>query len=185
MSANERLDPEVDTTPITEPDLTKSLTPKEVALRDKFVTEYLKDFDSLSAAIRTGYSMSYAREFAVKLMQDAYVLQQIRLRNAEDIESPEAKEEMRKRVIAGLLLEANYKGPGSSQAARVAAWSKLANIEGMEAPRRSSTELTGPDGQPLSNGAGLFVVPGIMTIEDWEKQAAAQQAALTAPDPKP
>lgn len=160
---------------IAEPDnLAADLTHREKALRDHFVNEYLVDYDAKSAAIRVGYGSSYAHEMSVRLMQCPYVLQQISVKESTNEE--ESTEVMRKRVIQGLIREANYKGPGCSPSARVAALAKLAEIQGLYAPTRSKTELTGPDGQPL--GGGVFVVPGICSVEDWEKMAAAQQAAL-------
>lgn len=170
-----------DTLPITEPDLAGDLTYREKALRDLFVNEYLTDYDSLQAAIRIGYARSYAREYAVRFMEEPYVLQQIKLRESNN-SVEQSPEEMKKRVMIGLIREANYRGPGCSQAARVAALGKLAEIHGMNAPTRTQSEITGANGQPL-NGAGVFVIPGIMTEEQWAEQAAAQQAALVASPP--
>jgi hypothetical protein len=154
--------------------LAADLTHREKSVRDHFVNEYLVDYDQTSAAVRVGYGSSYAREIATRFMQCPYVLQQIALRESTNEE--ESAEAMRKRVITGLIREANYKGPGCSPSARVAALSKLAAIQGMDAPTRSKTEITGPDGQPLTGG--MFVVPGIISVEDWEKAALAQQTAL-------
>jgi hypothetical protein len=160
---------------ITEPEnLAADLTHREKTLRDHFVNEYLVDYDQKSAAIRIGYGSSYAHEMSVRLMQCPYVLQQISLKEANTEEEDAAI--MRKRIITGLIREANFKGPGCSPSARVAALSKLAAIQGMDAPARSKLELTGADGQPL--GGGMFVVPGIISVEDWEKLAMAQQTAL-------
>jgi hypothetical protein len=164
--------------PIQEPDVTSQFTAGERALRDLFVKEYLVDYDALAAAIRCGYPHTFAKEYSIRFMQCPYVLREIRAKQVseEDQESPEA---MKKIIMAGLMREANYRGPGSSQAARVAAFAKLASIHGMDAPIRSKTELTGADGQPLNAGGGLFVVPGLMSVEEWEAKAAAQQEELT------
>lgn len=160
---------------ITEPEnLAADLTHREKALRDHFVNEYLVDYDQKSAAIRIGYGASYAHEMGVRLMQCPYVLQQIQLKESNTEEEDAAI--MRKRVITGLIREANFRGPGCSPSARVAALSKLAAIQGMDAPTRSKLEMTGADGSPL--GGGMFVVPGIISTEEWEKLALAQQTAL-------
>lgn len=169
-----------DDLPITEPDLTGDLTYREKALRDLFVNEYLVDYDAHGAAIRVGYAKSYANEYAVRFMEEPYVLQQIRLKEASP--TSDTPEEMKKRVMIGLIREANYRGPGCSASSRVAALGKLAEIHGMNAPTRTQSEITGANGQPL-NGAGVFVIPGIMTEEQWAEQAAAQQAALVASPP--
>lgn len=161
---------------IEEPDYTVQLGSAARALRDRFVTEYLTDYDQYAAALRVGYRADIATEYGKKLMTCPYVLQQIRLRQMTAEDNPE---DMKKVIMAGLVREANYRGAGASQSARVAALSKLASIHGMDAPIRSKTELTGPDGQPLSGG-GIFVVPGIMTTEAWEAAAEKQQADLVA-----
>ena len=178
MSYEEHLDAEIDNTPIEEPNLATNYTHREKALRDSFVSEYLVDQDAYGAAIRVGYPAPIAKEYCVRFMQEPYVLQQIAKRGAPAADSPDAVEEAKARIIAGLTREANYRGAGSSQSARVAAFGKLASIYGMDAPTRTQTELTGPDGQPLNGG--MFVVPGIISIEEWEKNAEAQQAALVA-----
>ncbi len=161
---------------IEEPDYTITLGAPAKKLRDQFVTEYLSDYDQTNAALRVGYRGDIAKQYGIKLMHCPYVLQQIRLRQVAADDNPE---DMKKVIMAGLVREANYRGPGCSQAARVAALSKLAAIHGMDAPTRSKLEMTGADGQPL-NAGGIFVVPGIMTTEAWEAAAAAQQAELVA-----
>lgn len=162
--------------PIDEPEEAPELTFREKALRDKFVAEYLTDYNQVAAAIRIGYPKSYAKEYAARFMEESYVLKKIR--EQESTSDEVTADVMKKRIMAGLVREANYNGPGSSQAARVAALSKLAQMHGMDAPSR--TEITGADGAPL--GEGAFVVPGVISMEDWEKAAEAQQAALVQPD---
>lgn len=160
--------------PINEPDYSVTYSARQKELRDKFVKEYLVDYNATAAAIRIGYPKSYAQEYAVKFMDEPYVHQQIKTveTSPEEIDSKEA---MQKRITISLLREANYRGAGSSQSARVAALSKLSSIYGMDAPVKTQTEHLGPDGLPLN---GVFVVPGLMTTEDWAKAAAAQQSAL-------
>lgn len=159
---------------IVEPEVGAELNDREKALRDKFVKEYLTDYNERNAAIRVGYGTAFAREMSIRLMNCPYVAQQIKKLQVEEEE--ETAEIARKRVIAGLTREANYFGPGSSHSGRVAALAKLAAIHGLDAPTRTKTEITGADGAPL--GAGMFVVPGICSVEEWEKAAAAQQEAL-------
>lgn len=161
-----------------------NLSVREKALRDSFVREYLIDYNAHAAAIRIGYGPAYARDYAIRLMEEPYVLHQIK--QVECAPSEDSEEEMKKRVMAGLVREANYRGPGASAAARVSALAKLAAIHGMDAPIRSKTEISGLEGQAL---VGVIVVPGLMTPEEWEIAAAKQQEALVAqpapgtPDP--
>ena len=151
------------------------LTQAEMELRDRFVVEYLTDYDQYKAAIRIGYAPAYAKDFGQRFMNEPYVLGKIR--DAEGGASTDLDIEVQKKmIVAALWREAKNMGPGSSQAARVAALAKLSAFYGMDAPKTSKTELTGPDGLPL--GSGVFVVPGMITAEEWAKQAEAQQSSL-------
>jgi hypothetical protein len=152
----------------------KVYTYRERALRDLFIKEYLVDYDEISAAIRIGYGKSYAREYAIKFMHEAYVQKEIK---AQEIGGKaDDPEEMKKRIMAGLVREANYRGPGCSQAARVAALAKLASLNGMDKPVQTENAFLDANGQPLL--AGAFVIPGLMTPEQWETAAQKQQEAL-------
>jgi hypothetical protein len=157
---------------------------RDKAMRKKFAHEYLTVYDATAAAVRCGYHRSYAREYAVKFMEEPYtikLIQTIELGGDSQTATPEeAAEAIKKRVLAGLLREAHFKGQGSSQSARVAALSKLAQMHGMDAPTKTQTELTGRDGKPL--GDGVFVLPSVMSPEEWEAAAAAQQDALVSKD---
>ena len=154
------------------------LTYAERILRDQFVDAYMIDYDAYAAAVRIGYGPIYAKDYSARFMEEAYTLNRIALKekafNAkgtpEEIET--SKDEMKQKIMAGLVRESNYRGPGCSQAARVAALAKLASMYGMDAPSRSQTEVT------VTPGAGTFVVPGLMTPEQWEAAAAAQQDKL-------
>lgn len=161
---------------INEPDEGPELTFREKALRDKFVAQYLEDYNPIAAAMRVGYPKGYAKEIAARFMEEPYVVRKIQ--EVEKTPAEEDPEIVKKRIHASLMREAHYHGAGSSQAARVAALSKLAQMHGMDAPRR--TEITGADGAPL--GEGVFAIPGIISVEDWEKLAEAQQAELIKPE---
>lgn len=159
------------------PDDDRTYTVSEKKVRDDFIEEYRVDYDRRAAAIRIGYGASYAHEMANKFMNEPYVLR--KLKEAEQQVPPEegADDFLKRRVMEGLMREAHYKGPGSTQSARVAALSKLASIAGMDAPIRSKTEISGPGGSQLE---GVFVIPGVMSPEQWMVAAEAQQAALIA-----
>lgn len=160
------------------PQLTKS----EMELRDRFVAEYLTDYDAYKAAIRIGYAPAYAKEFCQRFMQEPYVLGKIRAAEGGATDDLDV-DVQKKMIVAALWREAKNMGPGSSQAARVAALAKLSAFYGMDAPKTSKTELTGADGQPL--GSGVFVVPGMVTAEEWAAQAEKQQAELIRPSSPP
>lgn len=159
-----------------------ALTAAEMELRDRFVKEYLTDYDWYKAAIRIGYAPAYAKDFGKRFMDEPYVLTKIRAAEGGDTEDPDP-EIQKKMIVAGLWREARNMGAGSSQAARVAALSKLSAFFGMDAPKKSQTELTGADGAPL--GQGVFVVPGMVTAEEWAVQAEKQQSDLIRPSSPP
>lgn len=151
--------------------MAQDLSPKEKELRDKFVDEYLIDFDQTAAAIRIGFSASFAQTYAEKFMTEPYVRKAIAIRQhamAED-DKIEADQD-RRRIRAALMREAHYRGPGSSHAARVSALAKLASIRDMDAPTKIKSELT--------MRGGVMMVPGIANLEDWEKAAQASQTDL-------
>lgn len=116
------------------------LSDAERALRDRFVTEYLEDFNVFAAAQRVGYNDEYAKTWGPKLFHEPYVQRRIAEMQKElDIDE---KETHRRRIISTLYRESNYFGPGSSHGARVAALSKLSAMFGFDAPVKTSGELT-------------------------------------------
>lgn len=161
-----------DDLPITEPTEEITYSYREKALRDFFINEYLVDYDATAAAIRVGYGRAIAKEFGARFMQEPYVLRQISKREGSvDPNNPEDDDAARRKIIAGLVRESNYRGPGSSQAARVAALSRLSQIYGMDMSKK-------PEDDPNEALEGSFVVPGVMTPEQWAKEAAKQQEDL-------
>lgn len=102
------------------------LSPNEKALRDLFVTEYLKDHDPMRAAQRCGFIKSVAAQYADELMHCPYVQKQIAAHHEKQSADPEAA---KKAIKLSLMREAH--NPFSPAAARVAALAQLAKIEGM------------------------------------------------------
>lgn len=161
------------------PEDERCYTVPEKNVRDKFLIEYPIDMDAEKAAIRVGFPYAFARQMGNQFLNEPYVARRLKQQEAE-VADP-SDDSNKKRILAALWREANYKGPGSSQSARVAALAKLASVAGLDAPIKQQNQFLGPDGQPID---GVFVLPGVMTPEDWKKAAAAQQHALvngTAP----
>ena len=151
--------------------MAQDLSGKEKELRDKFVDEYLLDFDQTAAAIRIGFSASFAQTYAEKFMTEPYVRQRIAALQTAMAEDEKIEAELdRRRIRAALMREAHYQGPGSSHAARVSALSKLASIRDMDAPTKIKSEV--------ALRGGVMMVPGIANLEDWEKAAQASQTQL-------
>ena len=109
------------------------LTEREKALRDRFVAEYLVDRNEVAAAIRIGYGASFAKEYAVKFMGEPYTLNKIKELKAEQLTRTE--EEIDDIIFQGLLERAQ--NPYGSDASRVAAFTALAKLRGMEKPTKT------------------------------------------------
>lgn len=147
------------------------LSNSEKELRNRFVDEYLLDFSQTAAAIRIGFSASFAQTYAEKFMNEPYVRQRIMALQTAMADDPKAESERDKRRIrAALLKEAHYRGPGSSHAARVSALAKLASMNDMDSPTKLKV-----DGRMRG---GVMMVPAIASIEDWEAAAQASQGDL-------
>lgn len=153
--------------------MAQELSDSEKKLRNQFVDEYLLDFSQTAAAIRIGFSASFAQTYAEKFMAEPYVRKRImELQNAMAGDEKAEADLDRRRIRAALMREAHYKGPGSSHAARVSALSKLAAIRDMDAPTKLKIDS--------NMRGGVMMVPAIANIEDWEKAAQASQGALQA-----
>lgn len=149
----------------------KELSPVEKKLRDRFVEEYFVDYNATSAAIRVGYNKAYAEIYGQQFLCESYVRLRIAKRQAEQAAEPKQEAETDKRRIREMLLrEANYHGPGGSSAARVSALSKLMSLYGMDAPIKSEKTVT--------HKGGVMKVPGISSVEEWEKEATSSQENL-------
>lgn len=151
--------------------MAQDLSPKEKELRDKFVSEYLIDYDQTAAAIRIGFSASFAQTYAEKFMTEPYVRKAIAVAQNALVDDEKLEvEQDRRRIRAALMREAHYRGPGSSHAARVSALAKLASIRDMDAPTKIKSEMT--------MRGGVMMVPGIANLDEWEKAAQASQGDL-------
>jgi hypothetical protein len=141
------------------------LTPKMKLRRDMFITEFVSDFNAINAVLRSGGATSTAAKTAYQFMREPYVQRRIK----EVIDSMEEADIInRKRILAGLIREANYMGIGASHGARVSAYSKLASILGMDAPQKHQVQVSG----------GVMVVPMTTNLNDWETVAEQKQLAL-------
>lgn len=156
------------------------LDPRQQALRDTFVAEYLIDYNSVAAAMRCGFSRTMAIEYSQRFLQEPYVQQKIKNMELTLVDPDKELEFNRQRVKQQLMREAYYHGPGSSHAARVAALAKLMSIYGMEAPKQVHTK-----NQHEHRGGVMKVPEAVKNAEDWEAQALANQQSLAnGEDPK-
>lgn len=136
---------------------------------DRFVQEYMRDYDALAACIRLGYSKHAAEQFATHFMESPHVQRAIKGSEEADKDEEGDEIELRKRkIIASLTREAHFYGPGSSQGARVAALAQLAKITGMESSKVEH-----------SHKGGVMLVPSTATnVEQWESMAVPNQQSL-------
>lgn len=146
------------------------MNPREKALRDMFVSEFLVDYDQVKAAMRCGFNRQFAQEYAQRFMDEPYVQKRINEVRFMKTEEKATEDYDKARIRTSLMAEAHYHGPGSSQAARVAALGKLATLYGMEAPKKIDANV--------NHRGGVMAVPGIASLDDWEQQASASQDTL-------
>lgn len=146
------------------------------ARADRFILQYLRDFNATQAFIRMSVeegrdyeeiSYDYAMNKGYEMTRWPYVAQ--RLQQARD-EAVEDNILTAKDILWGVKKEMNYHGVGASHGARVSALGLGAKIKGMEAPKKveASMALRG----------GVMIVPETGDLETWEKRAAAAQATL-------
>ena len=104
--------------------------------QQRFIDEYLIDFNATQAAIRAGYSQDTAKQQGSRLLSNvdvrAAIDDAIRERSSRALVSQDA-------VLLGLLEEARHTGDGSSHSARVSAWAHIGKHLGMFVDRVHAT----------------------------------------------
>jgi len=96
--------------------------------QDRFVEEYVIDFNASRAAISAGYSEKTSRSIASELLTKPDI------RNAIKMHLDKLSAETfinREMILSGLLKEAMDRGERSTSASRVNAWDKLAKVSGL------------------------------------------------------
>lgn len=113
------------------------LTDIEKQLRDRFVTEYLKDGDRVLAAVRCGFGRGYAAQYADQFWDEPYV--QIRISEMQRT-APVSEDELAKEhraLVLSVLTDAAQNGPYAS---RVAAAREISAMYGWNKPDTNSNE---------------------------------------------
>ncbi len=146
----------------------QALSPLEKNLRERFVLEYLKDYDAIAACIRLGFMKRVALTYGFQLLDEPFVRQLIDQHERQQAD-PKVVE---RNIRAAAWREANSRGEGTSQSARVSALSLLADLHGLKAPTKIKAEM--------NHQGGVFVVPAIASLDDWEKAAVDAQERLMA-----
>lgn len=143
--------------------------------------EYVKHGDMRHALVSTGFadeetSPSQMSKLATKVRQSRNFAEAF-----DHVVTAFDSHELltRERVLAGLFLEASDRFGPTSAAARVSAWSKLAQLIGMEGGD-SEAQRDAALRKELSAPGGVLMVPFVSSIEQWEQNAMSMQAQLKA-----
>lgn len=101
---------------------------QEKAMWDRFVAEYVKDFNPYLACLRIGFADSFALEHGRLIMQKPYVQQKI-ADHKNAVETPANQLEKDKALIAATFREMAQNGNGQT---RVSAAMGLARLHGLD-----------------------------------------------------
>jgi len=96
--------------------------------QERFVDEFLVDFDATNAAVRAGYSVHSAKSIGSENLSKPYLKDAIKIQLDRLSAETFINREM---ILTGLLKEAMDRGERSTQASRVSAWDKLAKVSGL------------------------------------------------------
>lgn len=152
-------------------ELVPDMDPRERMIRDQFVEQYLVDYNSVLAAIRVGFREAYAKVVGPAFLMEPYTQRALREAiNKRKSVMADHEESEQSQIIEGLRREANYFGPGSSQAARVAALAHLAKL--------TNLQPAGSDGVNLHMQGGVMICPAQADPSDWQAAAMASQKKL-------
>lgn len=165
-----------------------SLTPQQT----RFVAEYLLDLNATAAYKRAGYKAQgrSAENAASRLLGNDGVQAAIK----EAIEKREKRTEVDQdyviKIIRDTIERCQQAAPvldrqgkpvmtetPAGDIAPAYEFQAMAVLKGAELLGRhlkmftDKTELTGKDGKDLPGNSGVLMVPGAMSVEEWEKQA--------------
>ena len=102
--------------------------PELTTKQQRFIEEYVVDFNATKAAINAGYSQKTARSISCELLTKpdirSAIKQQLEQLSADSYVSREV-------ILTGLLKEAMGTGENSSPTSRVSAWSQLGKLSGL------------------------------------------------------
>jgi hypothetical protein len=145
-----------------------STRPKLKARRDRFISEYIRDFDSTGAFIRAGGPCTTAAKQSWEYLHEPYVLARL-----QEVVKAMAEVDLidNKVILMGLIKEARFCGIGASHGARVTAWKTLAQIKGME-----KTVVSGDINHNVRGG--VMIVPVMPSSDQWEQLASNSQKLL-------
>lgn len=171
-----KLDPESRTSKMIARQTEGNMSDRTRDRADRFVAQYLRDFNATQAFIRLSMEegkkyeevdYNYAMNKGYQMKRWPYVANKIQ--EAMEI-AEEANILTNKEILWGVKREMNYGGPGASHGARVSALALAAKIRGMESPKKVEASV--------SHRGGVMIVPETEDLTSWEQRASAAQATL-------
>lgn len=123
-----------------DPKLFEEPTPSEAqkALWDRFVLEYVKDFNPIAANIRLGFNAIYAKEYAAVFMSTPYIAREILKAKSTPVNEVDRLTSLKAQVESALVQAMNCGDPKIS----VLAATRIGEMHGfMQAPDKSGEEL--------------------------------------------
>lgn len=106
--------------------------------QQRFIEEYVIDFNATRAAINAGYSEKTARSIGCELLTKPDIRSAIKQRLEELSADAYVSREV---ILTGLLKEAMGTGENSTPASRVNAWSQLGKLSGLYADTAPQTSV--------------------------------------------
>lgn len=135
---------------------------------EKYAKRYLEIGNPDKAAAEVGVPKDSISEFLRNCKEHPDV-QRILQEDAMSMPDFNNPDDVRRHILKMLWREANYKGAGAQQAARIAALKNIGEITGIEAAKK--VDLGG------ANQAGLMMIP-VMDAAMWEESSAKMQKEL-------
>lgn len=134
--------------------------------RQKFVHEYIKDFNAANAMRRLGSKCAKPQIHGGEYFREPYTQWYL----AKVMAEMEDKAIVTKNTILfGLLREANHHGVDGNSASRIAAFRALAKILGLEVHKLEGT---------MTLNGGVMTIPLAGTPDEWAKAATEAQKKL-------
>lgn len=134
----------------------------------KYAARYLLVGNPAQAAVDVGVPKDSVKEFLAIAATHPEVVGMIAEAENEIPDFSDA-DAMKKFILKQLLKESQYKGPGAQAAARIAALKAMAELTGIEPPKKIDLNSTGQ--------GGMMMVP-VMDAAMWEQSAEKMQEQL-------
>lgn len=106
--------------------------------QQRFVEEYVIDFNATRAAINAGYSEKTARSIGSELLTKPDIRKAVKLQLEELSTDSYVSREV---ILTGLLKEAMGRGDNCTATSRVSAWDKLAKLSGLYVDTKPATTV--------------------------------------------